>query len=374
MIMKIAYFTETFLPKIDGIVTRLTQTLKALDHLNVESQIFCPGKKGVSQYFSTQCIGVPGFKFPLYPELKLAPPNPALILRELKKFKPDLIHVVNPAFLGLGGILAAKQLDIPLIASYHTHIPQYLHHYGFGAIEDLIWMLIRSVHNQARLNLCTSSAMVEELSSHDVKNVKLWRRGVDTTLFHPSRKNQAMREFLSEGNVDSPLLIYVGRLSAEKEIQNIAPILRAIPEARLALVGDGPYRKDLEKTFANLPAHFVGYLHGDKLASAFASSDLFVFPSTTETLGLVLLEAMAAGLPCIGARAGGIPDIITDEENGLLAEPNNEEEWIHKIQACLNGATDLKLLADAARSEAERWDWISATRGLLDYYEGALKG
>jgi glycosyltransferase involved in cell wall biosynthesis len=212
------------------------------------------------------------------------------------------------------------------------------------------------------------------LSSHDVKNVKLWRRGVDTTLFHPSRKNQAMREFLSEGNVDSPLLIYVGRLSAEKEIQNIAPILRAIPEARLALVGDGPYRKDLEKTFANLPAHFVGYLHGDKLASAFASSDLFVFPSTTETLGLVLLEAMAAGLPCIGARAGGIPDIITDEENGLLAEPNNEEEWIHKIQACLNGATDLKLLADAARSEAERWDWISATRGLLDYYEGALKG
>lgn len=369
--MRIAYFTETFLPKIDGIVTRLTQTFKALEQLGAESLVFSPGNE-IKQFHATRCVGVPGFKFPLYPELKLSPPNPLQILKELKSFKPDLIHVVNPAFLGVGGILAAKQLNLPLLASYHTHIPQYLSHYGFGAIEDLIWMLIRSMHNQARLNLCTSSAMVDALREQDIRNVQLWKRGVDTDLFHPTRKDQEMRRFLSEGNEAEPLLIYVGRLSAEKEIQNIAPILRAIPNARMALVGDGPYRKELEKIFEGLPVHFVGYLKGEKLASAFASADLFVFPSTTETLGLVLLEAMAAGLPCIGARAGGIPDIITDEINGLLAEPHNEAQWINKTLNCLNQPEELRRLSVAARQEAERWNWQAATTGLLDYYRAVI--
>ncbi len=369
--MRIAYFTETFLPKIDGIVTRLTQTFKALEKLGVESQVFSPGH-GIQQFHATRCVGVPGFKFPLYPELKLSPPNPFLILKELQSFKPDLIHVVNPAFLGLGGILAAKQLQLPLLASYHTHIPQYLSHYGFGAIEDLIWMLIRSLHNQARLNLCTSSAMVEALRANDVKNVQLWRRGVDTELFHPKYKDPEMRKFLSEGHESAPLLIYVGRLSAEKEIQNIAPILKAIPQARLALVGDGPFRQELENRFRGLPVHFVGYLKGEKLASAFASADLFVFPSTTETLGLVLLEAMAAGLPCIGARAGGIPDIITDGVNGLLADPGSNEQWINKTRHYLTHPQELKTLAEAARAEAEKWDWVGSTRGLLEHYQSIL--
>ena len=322
--MKVAFFTETFLPKVDGIVTRLTKTVKHLVDAGDEVMVFCP-EGCPDDYMGAKLVGVPAMPLPLYPELKLALPRPA-VSDAIDAFQPDLIHVVNPAVLGLGGIWLAKTKGIPLVASYHTHLPKYLEHYGMGMLEPLLWEMLKAAHNQALLNLCTSTAMVKELSEKGIQHTDLWQRGVDTDLFRPELRSQTMRQRLLGSHDDrGSLLLYVGRLSAEKQIERIKPVLEALPDTRLALVGDGPHRQQLEKHFEGTATTFVGYLAGEELASAYASGDAFLFPSSTETLGLVLLEAMAAGCPVVGANRGGIPDIISDGINGCLYEPDGAD-------------------------------------------------
>ena len=368
--MRIALFTETFLPKVDGIVTRLKHTVEQLQKQGNQVLVFSP-EGGLKEYKGAKINGIKGIPLPLYPELKLAIPNPSISF-SLKRFKPDLVHVVNPAVLGLGGIYYAKKLNIPLVASYHTHLPQYLHHYNLGALEGLLWEALKLAHNQAQLNLCTSTAMVKELESHGIERLDLWQRGVDTDSFHPSMFSAKMRERLSQGYPDAPLLLYVGRVSAEKEIDKIKPVLESIPKARLAIVGNGPAKEELESHFAGTNTNFVGYLHGEDLASAYASADAFVFPSSTETLGLVLLEAMAAGCPVVAARRGGIPDIVTDGVNGYMFNPDNPQGAIDATQSLLAQKDERETLRQNARLEAEKWGWSSATRQLTDFYQEVL--
>jgi glycosyltransferase involved in cell wall biosynthesis len=370
--MRIALFTETFLPKVDGIVTRLKHTVEHLQRLGDEVLVFCP-EGGLKEYKGAQIHGVSGLAFPLYPELKLALPRPSLG-EALEQFRPDMIHIVNPAVLGLAGLFYAKTLDIPLLASYHTHLPKYLEHYGLGMLEGLMWELIKAVHNQARVNLVTSTAMQTELTEHGIERVQVWQRGVDTELFRPELASRAMRDRLSQGHPDAPLLLYIGRLSAEKEIDRIKPVLEAIPGARLALVGDGPHREELEKHFADTHTYFVGYLGGEELASAYASADVFVFPSRTETLGLVLLEAMAAGCPVVAANAGGIPDIVTDGENGFLFDPKDDYGAIAATQRLFDRGAERELMRRNARMEAEKWSWSAATQQLQQFYKQIVSG
>jgi glycosyltransferase involved in cell wall biosynthesis len=365
---KVAIFTETFLPKVDGIVTRLKHTVSELVKLGDEVLVFAPDG-GISEYCGAKVYGVSGFPLPLYPELKVSLPRPS-IGYEIEQFAPDIVHVVNPVVLGLAGLFFAKSMNLPLVASYHTHLPQYLQHYGLGFLESTMWELLKTAHNNAGLNLCTSNAMVEELRSHGIERVDLWQKGVDTERFHPSFKNSKMRSHLSQGDPDCVLLLYVGRLSAEKEITQILSVLEAIPNSRLALVGDGPYRQELEKFFAGTKTHFVGYLQGDELASAFASSDAFMFPSRTETLGLVLLEAMAAGCPVVAANSGGIPDIVTDGVNGYLFAPQDPNGLVKATQRLLQNPQER--LQQNARQEAEKWGWSNATIQLQKYYDQVI--
>lgn len=368
--MRIALFTETFLPKIDGIVTRLKHTVEQLQRQGDQVLVVSPDG-GLREYKGAKIYGVSGIPLPMYPELKIAIPRPKL-RKVIEKFKPDLIHVVNPAVLGVGGIYYAKKMGIPLVASYHTHLPQYLQHYGLGSLEGLLWELLKLAHNQASLNLCTSTAMVNELVSHGIERVDLWQKGVDTELFQPRLASDQMRWRLSQGHPKSPLLLYVGRVSAEKQIDQIKPVLEAIPDARLAIVGNGPHREALEAHFAGTKTNFVGYLQGEELTSAFASADAFVFPSRTETLGLVLLEAMAAGCPVVAAASGGIPDIVTDGVNGYLFDPNDSEGAIKATQKLLDANIEREILRQNARNEAERWGWAAATRQLKGFYQDVL--
>ena len=374
--MKIAFFTETFLPKVDGIVTRLTKTIEYLVKNGDEVIVFCP--EGCPDlHKGAKIVGVAAMPLPLYPELKLGLPGPA-VSDALENFQPDLIHVVNPAVLGLGGIWLAKTNNIPLIASYHTHLPKYLEHYGMGMLEPLLWELLKAAHNQALLNLCTSNAMVDELENKGIQRTALWQRGVDTDSFKPEFRSKSMRKKLL-GNFEDKgsLLIYVGRLSAEKQIERIKPVLEAIPDASLALVGDGPYRNQLERIFENTQTNFVGYLAGEELASAYASGDIFLFPSSTETLGLVLLEAMAAGCPVIGANKGGIPDIIDDGINGCLYDPDEDdfgqESLIKATKKILSDNSKKENMRISAREEAEKWGWNQATLQLRNFYIKTLK-
>jgi glycosyltransferase involved in cell wall biosynthesis len=314
---------------------------------------------------------VPGLPFPPYPELRASLPDPR-IAWHLARFRPDVVHAVGPACLGIWGVAAARALGLPLVASYHTDLPGYLPLHGLGWARAAAWPLIRAVHGAASLNLAPSRFTRSQLLAHGVWNVGLWRGGVDTELFHPRRRSLAMRSRLAGGRPDRPLLLYAGRLSPEKNLASLAWMLDALPGAQLALVGDGPARASLERVFAGGRAVFPGFLRGEELAEAFASADVFVMPSRTETLGFVVLEAMSAGCPVVAARAGGIPDLVTDEEDGILYDPERPSEAVDALRSLLAERGRRAFLARNGRKRAEECSWPAETRRLRRSYVKAI--
>jgi glycosyltransferase involved in cell wall biosynthesis len=310
---------------------------------------------------------MPSFPFPLYPELRLALPRTRM-RAILEEFKPDILHVIEPVLLGAGGIYYGAEMHLPIVISSHTYLPAYVRYYRLGLLEEWIWKLMRLRHKRANLTLCTSSVTIDDLRSRGIEDPKLWERAVDSELFRPSARSPEMRDRLSGGEPDKPLLLYVGRLSAEKEVSKLRDVIRAHPEARLAIVGDGPVRHELQQYFAGTATVFTGYLRGQELASAYASADLFVFPSRTETLGLVLLEAMAAGCPVVACRAGGVPDAVEDGATGFLFDPDDAEGLVNTVARALSSKTDLDRVRVNARREVERYSWEAATDRLREMY------
>ncbi len=367
--LRIAILTETFLPKIDGIVTRLCHTIRHLRAQGHEVMIIAP--KGITDFEGTPVYGVPGFPFPLYPDLKIAVPRPSVGIA-LEEFKPDLIHAINPAVLAVSAFYYSVRHELPLVVSYHTHLPKYMKYYKMGKLEPLMWWCMRQSYNRGDLTLATSSVMQGELEAHGIERVQVWQRGVDTEMFHPSRASREMRERLTEGHPEDKLLLYIGRLSAEKEIERCSDVLKAVPGLRLALVGDGPHREKLKEHFAGTPTHFAGFLRGEELATAFASGDVFILPSRTETLGLVLLEAMAAGCPVVTPNAGGTADIVQDGVTGHLYDPADEMGHVKAVQQLLADEEHHARVRLQARADAEKWGWAAATRHLESYYRRVL--
>jgi len=366
--MRIAYFTETFAPKIDGVVTRLSRTLEQLAALGHEALIFAPHRPPES-YAGHRVVRVPSVAFkPWYPELMLGLPRPRLG-RELDRFVPDLVHVVNPVVLGLWGTAIAKQRNLPLLASYHTDLPQYAVHLKLPLLRPLSKAFLRDVHNQAHVNLCTSSPMVNSARGLGIKRVRLWPKAVDTGVYHPDNASAAMRARLSGGEPEKPLMIYAGRLSLEKRLDWLyAPITR-IPGVRLAIIGSGPAEPSLRERFRGTPTVFTGYLRGAELAAAYASADVFAFPSDTETLGFVAMEAMASGVPVVGARAGGVPDVIRHGENGLMFTPGDLGELTQQLREMLFNPELRLRLSRQARHDMEGLSWRKSTERLLAYYQ-----
>ncbi|AXC13747.1 Glycosyltransferase [Acidisarcina polymorpha] len=364
--MKIAIMTESFLPKVDGIVTMLTKTVECLRQSGDEVIIFAPSG-GPSEIFGAEVVAMPSLAFPLYPELRLALPRTSM-RQKLRAFQPDILHLFEPALLGVGGIYYSQELHIPLVVSYHTNLPAYLGYYKLGAIEGLTWKLMRERHRRASLNLCTSTAMIDDLGNHGVGQLALWERAVDANRFRPGAGTSEMRIRLSGGYPAAPLLLYVGRLSAEKDVALLKDLFSVIPEMRLAIVGDGPLRPELERQFEHTATVFTGYLKGDQLASAYASADLFVLPSQTETLGLVLLESMASGCPVIACRAGGVPDAVQDGKTGFLFDPDDRDSFAATVRKAYYSNGQLTAIRANARRDVELHSWISATAKLRELY------
>ncbi len=370
--MKIAFFTETFLPKMDGIVTTLCQTIHQLRELGHEVLIFAPDG-GIAEFEGFRVVGMRGRAFPLYPELRLSLPR-ASMRQVLAEFQPDILHVADPALLGVAGLYYGGKdggaLGLPVVVSYHTDLPKYLRYYGLGFLENYVWKILRVRHKRATLTLCTTDIVASQLRIHGIAPVALWPGGVDADRYRPCRRSDSMRWHLTQGNPDSPLLLYVGRLSREKNLDSLRSWLHAFPQARLALVGDGPQRRKLEKHLAGLPVFFAGFLYKEELASAYASSDIFVMPSRTETLGLVVLEAMASGLPVVAARSGGIPEMIQDDVTGYLVETDSEA--IERLGALLSWKQRREAMGERARAAASSRSWKNATLELVGQYEKAI--
>lgn len=370
--MRIAIFTETFLPKIDGVVTRVVRTLEQLRALGHDALVFAPHHPP-PEVAGHRVVRIPSVPFrPWYPELFLGLPRPR-IGRELDAFRPDVVHVVNPVVLGLWGTMVARQRNLPLLASYHTDITQYAKHLKLNFLSPLSETFLRDVHNQAHVNLCTSTPMVNSARGLGIDRVRLWPKAVDTGLFRPTHRDEAMRERLTGGEPEKPLMLYVGRLSFEKRLDWLYAPVTQLPDVRLAFVGSGPAEAAMKERFAGTPTVFTGYMSGEELARAYASADVFAFPSDTETLGFVAMEAMASGVPAVGARAGGIPDVIRHGENGLMFTPGDLGDLTEQLRRLLTDDVLRRRLGRQAREDMERFGWRAATEALVRYYETAIR-
>ncbi len=368
--MRIALFTETFLPATDGVVTRLRHTIEELVRAGDEVLVFAP-IGGPESYAGARIYGVRGVPFPLYPQIRLSPPHPG-VGRALRRFDPDVVHAANPFVLGLGGVFYARRLKVPLVASYHTNVATYTRFYRLGFFENATRWWTKTLHNRAHINLCTSEATRQYLLHEGIKRVRLWPQGVDACRFRPDRASEEWRVRLSGGHPAEKILLFVGRLAWEKDIGRLRAVLREVSGVRLAIVGDGPARKALENEFRGTPTVFAGLLTGDDLAAAYASADLFLFPSTTETLGIVMIEGLASGLPVVAARSGAAHEVVSEGENGLLYEPGSDRELVAAVRRILEDDALRAALARGARAAVVERGWEVSTATLRGYYEEAL--
>lgn len=370
--LRVALYTETFLPKIDGIVRIICLTLEHLQRIGAEAILFAAGEH-IDSYAGYPVISVQGMPFPLYPELSIAFPT-SQHKKLLADFNPDVVHVLNPVFLGTRGIHHARELDKPVIASFHTNVMEAAEFYGLGLLKEPLWQIHRLIYKQADHVLATSKHMVSELEAHDFGSVGLWRRGVHAQRFSPDFASADMRARISGGNADKTILLYVGRLAAEKRIEEIAKILDAVPNTHLALVGDGPHRQKLEKIFEGRSVTFNGYMSGDDLSAAYASADIFVFPSSKfETFGLVAAEAMASGLAVASSRVGGLPEIITSGENGYLFEWDDSASMIEQVRDLVQNPEKRCLFAERGRASISQLTWESIMDELFMTYEAVIQ-
>ena len=370
--MRIAFFTETFLPATDGVVTRLRHTIEELLGMGDEMLVIAPKYgEGSGSYEGVPIHRVSSVPFPPYPQIKLAPINPG-VGTALRAFDPDLVHAVNPFVLGQGASFYCRRLNVPLVASYHTNIAAYADYYGLGIFDRATRWYTRTLHNKAAINLCTSRATLRYLADEGIERLYLWPQGVDAVRLHPDKFSKDWRVRLTNGHPEERLLLYVGRLGHEKNIGRLKTVLHEAPGVRLALVGDGPARRDLEKEYAGTRTVFAGALQGEELASAYASADAFVFPSTTETLGMAMLEALASGLPVLAAKTGATGEVVSDGETGILYDPGSDASLAAAVRELTSDGGLRARMGRKARAAAESRDWRSSTRTLRGYYEKAL--
>lgn len=367
---RVVLFTETFLPRVDGIVNALCWTLRGLVEAGCEPLVVAPSGN-TATIPGVRVLGATSVPFPLYPEVRLAVMGPG-IGQQLDQFRPDVVHLVGPVVNGTAGLLYAQSRGVPVLASFHTNLAQYTRHYSLGWLEAWVWRALRTIHNRCSLTLCPSHAVLGDLRQRGFQRLRYWSRGVDTAQFSPVHASPAWRQQLGVP-AGAPVLLYVGRLAREKRVADLVPLLRARTGAHLVVVGDGPARAELEHAFSGLPASFTGYLRGPELARAYASSDLFVFPSDSESFGNVVLEAMASGLPVIAPAAGGVADLVEDGVTGRLVTPQDTDDLLDAVDPYLRDAELRQYHGQAARRAALARTWSRQQQLLLSHYAAVMQ-
>ncbi len=250
-------------------------------------------------------------------------------------------------------------MSVPIAAHYQTDLPRYAEHFGLGAFAGMAWRRLLDIHNSCDINFAPTPSIARELQGRGMQRVQVCGRGVDSTLFNPAQRDDAFRATITGGD-DRPLFLYVGRVSPEKNLATLIAVARALPGFPLLVVGDGPARGAMAAELAGMDVHFTGTLRGDDLARAYASADVFLFPSATETFGQVVREAMASGIPVVGVRAGGVQDLIDDGRTGLLCPQGDEDAF---VAAARSLTEDAPLRARMGRGGAAAWP--SNTVGTL---------
>ncbi|XP_060176775.1 sulfoquinovosyl transferase SQD2-like [Lycium barbarum] len=377
---RIAIFVEPSpFSYVSGYKNRFQNFIRYLREMGDEVMVVTTHEGVPEEFYGAKLIGSRSFPLPWYQKVPLSLALSPRIISEVARFKPDIIHASSPGIMVFGALIIAKLLCVPIVMSYHTHVPVYIPRYTFSWLVQPMWMVIKFLHRAADLTLVPSAAIAKDLKAYRVtaaNKIRLWNKGVDSESFHPRYRSHEMRLRLSNGEPDKPLIVHVGRLGVEKNLDFLKRLMDRLPEARIAFIGDGPYREELEKMFSGMPVVFTGMLLGEELSQAYASGDIFVMPSESETLGFVVLEAMSSGLPVLAARAGGIPDIIPDDQQGktgYLFNPGDLDDCLSKLEPLLHDAELRETIGRAARAEMEKYDWKAATRKIRnEQYNAAI--
>ncbi|QFT90287.1 GDP-mannose-dependent alpha-mannosyltransferase [Bacillus sp. THAF10] len=371
--MKIAIFTDTFTPEVNGVAKTLKRFTTYLDSKGIEYRVFAPESPS-KDLFSSQVHRFASLPFFLYPECRLAIPNMLSVKTELLKFQPDLIHVATPFNIGLCGLHYAKKLNIPVVGSYHTDFDKYLDYYDLPFLTKVLWSYMRWFHRPLRKIFVPSTSTQDHLRKHGFTNTSIWPRGVDCSIFQPTHSSNHLKNkyHIKEKYV----LSYVGRLAPEKDIALLPEIQAALPasirhDVHWLLVGDGPLKQELHKK-APPNITFAGFQSGDGLSEIYAGSDLFVFPSATETFGNVVLESLASGTPVVGADAGGVRTIIQQGVTGHLCKPKDVSSFAAAIHSLLSDHEKRDQMSIAGRQYALEQSWDAIFEKLLKDYESAL--
>jgi glycosyltransferase involved in cell wall biosynthesis len=321
--LRIALVTETYPPEVNGVamtISRLVSGMRARGHL---VEIWRP-RQTHEQPGQIDTL-LPSIALPGYADLRLGLPARSRLIKHWRAQRPDVVHCVTEGPLGWSAVSAARHLNLPVTSGFHTNFDRYSSHYGVGWLRPLLAAYLRSFHRRTHATLVPTAALAAELAGHDIPGIAVVSRGVDTQLFNPERRSIALRAQW-QGTGPEPLIcLYVGRIAEEKNLDQVLSSFAAIqsqfPSARMVWVGDGPARTRLVSAH---PEHlFVGMRHGEDLAVHYASADLFLFPSLTETYGNVVAEAMASGVAVVAYKSAAAAELIQDGINGRTAPPGD---------------------------------------------------
>lgn len=370
-LVKIVLVTETFPPEINGVAMTLHRVVEGLATRGHTLEVVCPKRNDRKSENSDRysLFMLPGLPIPRYQDLRFGLPAARRLQRRWSKFKPDLIHIATEGPLGWSAVRAARALNIPFITTFHTNFHSYGAHYGYGFLNKTVLWWLRSIRKHALGTFVPSEVLRDELAQQGFRNLQILSRGVDTELYGPSKRDPELRASWG-ANEDTPIAIYVGRVAGEKNIpltvQAYRRMQQTLPTMKLVIVGDGPERPKLEKQ--NPDIIFAGMRRGEDLARHYASGDVFIFASITETFGNVITEAMASRLLVISYDYAAAHKFIRNGENGATALFNNPSAFLECADACARRHAEWPGLRDKARETALDISW----NRVLDGFETKL--
>ncbi|MBN8588143.1 MAG: glycosyltransferase family 1 protein [Rhodothermia bacterium] len=373
---RIALFTGNYNHVADGVSLTLNRLVRYLEALGSQVMVVAPTIENPPIQAAGRFHPVPSLPMPIpnRHEYRVALPISMRTRREVAQFRPQLIHIATPDLPGRNALKLGRKLGIPVVASYHTHFSSYLTYYNMDMLVDRLWRYLKKFYDQCDQVYVPSESMADVLREHGIhKNLLLWERGVETDRFSPTKRSEAWR--LAHGaSTDEPIVLFVSRLVWEKGLDVFARVIQGLEQSGIphksVIVGNGSAEDELREQLPN--TYFTGHLGGEDLATAYASSDIFLFPSTTETFGNVTLEAMASGLPTVCADATGSKGLVIPHETGFLLEAGHSSQFFDHVKALITNTAQRLEMGNNARKRAQLYSWDEILGKIDGYYDRLL--
>ncbi|HYL71125.1 MAG TPA: glycosyltransferase family 1 protein [Candidatus Dormibacteraeota bacterium] len=370
--LRIAMVTETYPPEVNGVARTVSEMVEGLRLRGHSIQLVRPRQNGADRAFldgNLEEVLGRGIAIPRYPQLKLGLPARRALRRQWSLRRPDVVHIATEGPLGWSALAAARDLDLPAATDFHTNFHTYSRHYGMGWLARPVVAYLRRFHNRADCTLVPTAELAEGLTRDGFERLRVVGRGVNPAVFSPQRRSAALRARWGAAE-DTPVALCVSRFAPEKNfplvIKAFEAMRQARPDAKLVLVGDGPMSELLRRR--NVGYVVAGRLVNGELSAHYASADLFLFPSTSETFGNVTLEAMASGLGIVAYRYAAAREHLRNEESALLATPDDEAAFIAAAERLVREPGLAGRLGQAARATAERLTW----QRIVEDFEAVL--